>query len=121
MIHIPGGSDPAYVEYGCAVNVSVAGGGLVALELWDVTAGGTGTILHAASRGFLPTQVALYAGLANTIRGRHRLDVASADRILQLKALLYRDGGSSLAATVANTARGGAGGGQPTYLGALTA
>lgn len=119
LIDVPGGSDPVDIEYGAAFTVGTSGGGLLALELWDVTAGGAGTIKHATGRGVVAANLALYSGLVQTVRGQHRLDISATDRVFQLKCLLYRDGAPNLTASVVNAARNSTGGGQPTFISAV--
>ena len=116
MVTVDGGSDPIEIDYQAAFTVGTPGGGLLALELWDVTAGGTGTIIHATGRGVVAANLALYSGLVQTVRGQHRLDVSATERVLLLKCLLYRDSASGLTASVVNAIRNSAGGGQPTII-----
>lgn len=119
MITIPANSGPVDVKSKAAFNITTPGAGLIALELWDVTAGGVGSYLHSVGVGVVAAQIALYSGLANTIMDDYRVDNSSSDRILQLKALLYRDSGSSLIAQIANGLRNSVG--QPTSIKAVKA
>lgn len=116
LVNIPANANPVTIEYGGSFNIGVSGGGLLGFEIWDVTAGGVGTVLHAIYLGIVAAQISLFSGFAQTLIGQYLLDVSSSDRKVQMKTILYRDSGG-LTAVVSNAARNSTA--QPSFITAV--
>lgn len=89
-IVVPVSSDPVDINYSAAFTQSVAGPGLIGLELWDITSAAT----QLGATGKPHPTLGAFSGVENTIRGSYRFDSVPTEKVLQLRGLIYRDSGS---------------------------
>lgn len=100
QVTVPASTFPMRLFWCGEAGLTVAGGGLVSLELWK---DGDVALTAAATHGFVATHATLYSGYQHQLQKSIRLAASNVDRVYRLKTVLYRDGGSSLAAYIFNS------------------
>ena len=117
LIAIPPTTQPIAVYYGASMTVTAAGNGVIGIGIADVTAGTfVETGLYALGSAFL---AGTFSAL-QSLHGQKTLPPSSTWRFFRLLGALYRDGGSTLNATVApSTAAGGSTDNRNPYLRAV--
>lgn len=108
LVTVPANAAPVWLHYSAEVSIASTGGGLISIEVWDVTTVGSEVQVHDTSFGNVTSQAILYSGLGQTVVGAHRLEPSATDRLFQLKTLMFRDSASTLTAAVLNSTRTGA-------------
>lgn len=117
VIIVPPTDGPVRLEYGTDALITTAGAGLLQLQVWQDT-GGVFTVPTFTSVPVTAANVSIFTGYSGNgfpMRGVRRLDPSAVDRTFFLALILYRDGGSGLAAGVPSSPE------NPSYIRAYAA
>lgn len=103
MIVVPATTGPVLLQWGADAAITTAGAGLLQLQVWQGV--GSFTIPYYTNIAVIAANVSTGAGASGNglgLRATKRLDPSGVDRTFFLAAVLYRDPGSGLVATLKN-------------------